>query len=365
MRLLRRSAFTLVELLVVIAIIGILVALLLPAIQAAREAARRMQCSNNEKQLGIAFHNYEGTFKSLPAGSPIYPPLGVGGADAYLKSLNMNGKQIEWSWVTEILPFMEEGAVKDNFNMVFRDTNNESFPTFSGPPENPTPGTNRAKIAQTVIQGFICPSDEAAGSPIFRDRINTGLNVEVSQGLWYTGSMGPTIPDQCAFLPPGGIFEERRVCMGCRFGTESSPPGDTGGCALCVTNSKAGCIQKGVFVGMFGRGRIAPVKFRQVTDGLTNTFMVGETLPAHCYNICLFCNNYPLTPTHIPLNNMESDTPTARIFWRSGGFKSMHPGGANMLLGDGSVRFVSESIDYFVWNEYGTTAGAEPPREEP
>jgi prepilin-type processing-associated H-X9-DG protein len=97
------------------------------------------------------------------------------------------------------------------------------------------------------------------------------------------------------------------------------------------------------------------VKFRTVTDGLSNTFMLGETLPTHWVWNCVFCDNFPVSSTHIPLNTMiQSATPTN--FAQISGFKSMHPSGANMLMGDGSVRLVSETIDYLTFNILGSRA---------
>src|SRR5688572_25384501 len=117
-----RSAFTLVELLVVIAIIGVLVALLLPAVQAAREAARRMQCSNNLKQLALALHNYEGTYKT-------FPPAGI--------------DSNQMSWVVMLLPFIEQQPLFGNFNFT-----QGSWNAF-----------NRIAVVQGVkIQGLRCPS---------------------------------------------------------------------------------------------------------------------------------------------------------------------------------------------------------------
>jgi hypothetical protein len=113
---------------------------------------------------------------------------------------------------------------------------------------------------------------------------------------------------------------------------------------------------------MFGRSTVS-IEFRQVEDGLANTFMVGETIPSHWRHNSLFCNNFPLGTTHIPLNSLnEFDDMTLQnppIFYRSSGYKSYHPAGAHMLMGDASVHFVSENIDYYVYNELGTTSGGE------
>jgi prepilin-type N-terminal cleavage/methylation domain-containing protein len=364
-----RRAFTLVELLVVIAIIGILVALLLPAIQAAREAARRAQCTNNERQLGVAFHNYESSFKKLPAGAPLYPPLGTT-TETFLVNKGMEGKQIEWNWLTAILPFMEERGLKDRLYLTFTQSGNRSFPGHAGDPENPTPGTNLEVVVSTAIQSMICPSDEASGNPIFRDRKLRGLNVPIGGGAWYIASMGPVtqagggFTPQCPFETSGQPAMQARVCMGCSHGSPlanlSSPP--AGECAPCYTSTKAPCVQKGLFVGMFGRSDDS-VKFREITDGLSNTWMLGETLPAQNDRWCLFCTAIPAASTHIPMNNFTEIGDDNIVL--TSGFKSVHVSGANMLLGDGSVRFVSEEIDYFVWNEYGTTAGGENPSERP
>jgi prepilin-type N-terminal cleavage/methylation domain-containing protein/prepilin-type processing-associated H-X9-DG protein len=373
MRHTRRTAFTLVELLVVIAIIGILVALLLPAIQAARESARRAQCTNNEKQLGIAFHNYENSRKYLPAGSTIAGRLYGFRFEDMMKALNYEGKAIEWNWVTAILPYMEEGGVKDALDLVWKDLERDCFAS-SGQADDVN--SNRYKVEHTVIAGLICPSDDAASQPMFNNRWSTaGLAVVAGlggfgQGLWYTGSMGPTIPDQCAFGVISDAPNFARVCMGSSFGSEQDGTPYPGGTASpCSLSGKTPCVQKGLYVGMFGRmqNTFKGRKFSEVTDGLSKTYMAGETLPAHWFNNCVFCWNFPMSSTHIPLSNMETDFNADgnidRRFWRTSGSKGMHPGGANMLMGDGSVQFVSEEIDYYTWNETGTTAGGEVPSQ--
>lgn len=359
-----REAFTLVELLVVIAIIGILVALLLPAIQAAREAARRTQCVNNLKQVGIALHNYVGTHNRLPTGSFYRYPMD----DAWFESSGMYGKRLSWNWITAALPYMEEGAVIDTFDMIRANSADQHWRPSDGSINDPA--TNRNKCANTIIPGLICPSDEASGSPIMTDRYPAGFNpadgilgTPDAQGLWYTGSVGPTIPDRCVFDDALTPNESARVCMGRNFGTE--PPDGSTERPPCYQNSRVPCVQDGTFVGMFGRTIKTGVAFRMVTDGLSKTFMVGETLPAQWLNNCVFCNNFPLSSTHIPINLKTPDAidtaePLKREFWRSSGFKSQHAGGVvNFLLGDGSVQGISDTIDYFVYNAYGTTAGGE------
>ena len=101
------------------------------------------------------------------------------------------------------------------------------------------------------------------------------------------------------------------------------------------------------------------IRFDDVRDGLTNTLMIGETLPRDCSFISTFAVNFNVSPTTIPLNTMESDNGVGTSWWRTSGFKSRHPGGALFAMGDGSVQFLSESIDYRLYNHLGTRAGGE------
>ena len=105
--------------------------------------------------------------------------------------------------------------------------------------------------------------------------------------------------------------------------------------------------------------RYLGIPLKSVTDGSSTTFLAGETLPAHWNRNCIFCDNFPVSSTYIPLNTMEqrpnATNPDANAeYWKTSGFKSMHPGGANMAMGDASVHFVNETIDWYAWNMLGS-----------
>lgn len=364
----RSSAFTLVELLVVIAIIGVLVALLLPAVQAAREAARRTQCTNQLRQLGIGIINYENTYKKIPGGSD-YRGYFNGENGRWMKKNSIGyesfwdpGDQVEWNWVSAILPYIEAGNIKDTFNMTWRGP--EGGGCFQNDGSLNDPNSNNYKASNAFLPEFVCPSDDAAASPMrsasqlheFSGFGGVGRGGQGAQGNSYLGSMGPTIPDVCAYArlaDDDPSFNSKDVCMGGNFGTEKINLAD------CFT-SKTRCPQQGLCVGMICR-EPRGVKTRTITDGLSNTWMIGETIAGQTNRSCLFCGNIPVASTHIPINTFITYETNTGDFFLFHGFKSRHPGGANMVLGDTSVQFVSDAIDYLVWNQYGTTANEELP----
>jgi prepilin-type N-terminal cleavage/methylation domain-containing protein/prepilin-type processing-associated H-X9-DG protein len=312
------TAFTLVELLVVIAIIGVLVALLLPAVQAAREAARRMRCQNNLKQLALGMQNYESTFKTLPhgTGAPCCSPRGD-------------------NWAIMLFPFIELKPLYDSMD-------------HNGQLHSSNPA-NAAAAQNNKVPVFICPTDPDAARPVMAGL--AGESYPQQHGLWYPASMGPThmgpqTDAGCAFCPVGPAPSDGNwCCQGNRFG-------ETAGNGYGPDN----------FVGLFGRSTKS-IRLAEVTDGLSNTWIIGETIPRHCTRIRLFLHNFPLSSNIIPVNTMESaaaGSPTAnQNWWRTCGYKSYHPGGANFALADASVRFVAVTMDFRIYCHMGTRAGGE------
>jgi len=269
-----------------------------------------MKCSNNLKQIAVAIHNFESSYERFPYGGG-----GIGGSNP--SCCTPPGP----NWCVDIMPFAEQKNVVDALNL--------------------TVGLNDAANAagvQQIIPMFICPSDPAASSPIMtrfsRDNASPAL------ALWYPASMGPTHMDSCPFCPNGTPGPTNFCCQGYNFGTQAG-----------------GGSPAGTFAGIFGRTKVTRVRITDVTDGTSNTFLVGETLPGDCTFMGVFSQNFPLSGTSIPLNTFESAVDTD--WYRTCGFKSKHTGGANFAMGDGSVRFVATNVDFVVYNGIGTRAGGE------
>lgn len=353
----KRTAFTLVELLVVIAIIGILVALLLPAIQAAREAARRAQCSNNLKNIGLAIHGYHDSFKRLPAATQFRPgrpgfPIGPGD----------NGPG--GTWVVAIWPFIEEQALYDLFDHTVA-SNHENNAQVVGMPlpwlKCPSDGDTTEGGGPTPDGTFDTSEKQDGGSNVNPNRSSSNQRATRVMGLWYPVSAGPTQFDGCPFCP--GTGAPNLCCQGVSFGSRAARAGDP-------VFSEG---QMPSFAGLFGRWEKG-IKLAEVTDGLTNTVMAGETIAAHCKYQCAHCPNFPISATNIPINTFKRtlsslgagtctvlvpQTPEDGGYCEACGYKSRHPGGAHLLMADASTHFVNESIDFRLYYLLGARKSGE------
>ena len=338
----RRTArgFTLVELLVVIAIIGVLVALLLPAVQAAREAARRSACTNNLKQLALALHNHHDTFNRLPPGSTYYstcctPPTYT-------------------NWAIEILPFMEQSNLYEKYRQN----------------ELNTSTNNHTQVGQKRVKTHECPSDtlngkleEPASGPAdvanqqwmhgsYR-AVSGKLNLQVSHGNW--DGFEPQ-------LWPNNIMDHTHKSF-----LHATGLGYNGVPSPNVTAA-------GQHISTMG----GPERFANATDGLSNTLMVGEYTSRSTSRRATF---WAITYASY---NQSSVGPESRLYGKPYGinstdtkgcwgtpsilnndqtckraFNSEHPSAANWALGDASVRTISYNVDINLLQNMGTMAGGE------
>ncbi len=337
----RSSGFTLVELLVVIAIIGILVALLLPAVQAAREAARRMSCGNNLKQQGLALQNYHDTYKSFP---PALLNSGryTGGATRTDQWGYREGVRNHSGWLF-LLQFMEQGPLADSLDM--RGPTNTSNPRAGGPSPTGHPlwARNRAALVNQRIKILECPSGSHSG------QLSTYLPGSTS---FYTRDRAR----RASYLFCTGYWVDYDINWDYRLEV-----------------SAYNAVRTGPF------GNNSHCRFAQMTDGTSNTCAIGESSGGVTQLTSSHFGPWGLHGTHTGVHGrvvsgggawMTDPSYRNRSNWiawkrdwhinsawqgRADGksyawvFRSQHPGGAQFVFCDGSVHMLTETMDYFIF----------------
>ena len=306
-RLKRRPlGFTLIELLVVIAIIAILIALLLPAVQQAREAARRTQCRNNLKQIGLAFHNYHDNHNILPYTTPWWGPTTA-----------TMGTNRGWAWSSLILPYIDQAPA---YNLI-------NFNDYV-----PTPAM-QAAVLKNPIPLATCPSDTVASVRPYG----------VSTQAWYVAAVASS-----SYVTSAGPFNV-------------GDPGPGNGAALSAGQQRARDAAKGLFNYEF-----LSVRFRDITDGMSNCVMAGEIMnrpacqPQNAGGMRdwngIWYGSWFAGQANPNGNNVLSfqraSERAVNVPFTGGdgpqrqGYHSNHEGGVHFLMADGAVRFVSENIEH-------------------
>lgn len=348
-----RSGFTLIELLVVIAIIAVLIALLLPAVQQARESARRTQCKNNLKQIGLAVHNFEERFQHLP--SSLRPPT---------------AGTVRFSVLTQLLPDLDQGVIYNQYNQQI----------------NWSAGTN-VVLSKTKVPAFLCPSDPLAG-------VLDG--VPDNPSTWAQDTAATT-----DYSPIFGISPLNAPNTSVNLTNLFTDPADTSATPFKYIK---GFFPKNMTIVTASGSQLTGAKFSDVTDGLSNTIAVAESagrpavyrkgkpygsLPGDRvnsggwsrpasdilyigqkadgsdlvgttpFNATNGRNIGPSDPTYASATYPYTVAPYVWGVQGTGQPYSFHIGGAQFLLGDGSVRFISEGINFDTFIKLLTPSGGE------
>lgn len=328
----RRSAFTLVELLVVIAIIGVLIALLLPAVQAAREAGRRMACGNRMRQLALAVLNHADAKKMFPTSVSQWsePP--------FSDDKNTSGR----GWITATLPFMEQAAVYDRFTPFFTGR-------FDSDGGLMTPRCWRQRnlgglaLMESPMPMLACPSDSDAGRLQTTARQWDG---ELHESGYGRSRTFPKVP--VTITSYKGVLGATRMENSFWLRHDDEPG------AAIDCHARAGC--KGIF---YRNTYQEPVRPKSVTDGMSKTFMIGEAVWAYDWHAAAFYANGDWATCSVPPNVLDANAlkwSQDKLWWNVQGFRSRHPGGLQFARADGSVQMVSEAIDMDTYIALSTRA---------
>ncbi len=302
-----RRGFTLIELLVVIAIIAVLIALLLPAVQAAREAARRSQCVNNLKQMGIAMHNYHDVIGSLPFGCRSF----VGGPGV----APATGWNNDWTWLTAILPQIEQSTLYNSYNVL-----------------QSVGGAQNSTGRMTTIKTYACPSDgvyqdEWTNVTWSRLRANYAANHGNTNygGLTIGTTLWLTAPFTCG------------TCYGLKD----------------IADGTSNTLMVGEVIASTGAGWSGPIGDSTVAVG-GNAFEAWTTPNSPVFDsadrVCPPLQNLNGIPGCVVSANAQTQTLASR---------SHHAGGVNAAMCDGSVKFFKNTINPVIWSALSTSQGKE------
>lgn len=313
---LRLRGFTLIELLVVIAIIAVLIALLLPAVQQAREAARRTQCKNNVKQLGLAFHNYHDNYGRFPFSSS--------GPQSGGTAAGIAGVGTPHCFSEFILPYIDQAPLYNQLNFSVGNCaapnyallNNRAYP-FQACPSNPFSSGRTTSTGGTFYGA--CGSGAATWS--------TGI-------MCYAVSSGPARTNFWT-----------GVALDCA--SAGSP-------AYCgVPGSSHLTSVPGESPGVFADNGVVSTRIADITDGTTNTFLIGERRGELSLYKGIFSDTQQGVITGMKINSPRILPTSDGSYEENCGASSYHVGGAHFCMSDGSVRFVSNNIDFALYNYLG------------
>jgi len=343
-----KSGFTLIELLVVIAIIAILIALLLPAVQQAREAARRTECKNKLKQFGLALHNYHDTHQK-------FPPFGGGSG-----TLNSGGKRSRLSGIAFLLPGVDQGALYQEI---------DSLPGDNPAYNNNVPWTRSLPIMQ-------CPSDTGLQDPNNPGNTRGKKNYMFCAGDSHAGN-GCARPTYPIVMQSRGLFTAL-ACYGIRDVTDGTSNTIAMAEIVGATNANGpGVIARTVLAAGTASPAACTALWNAATKSYTGGGYTGE--PARAYRWGDGAGSFTAFSTATPPNSASCFSNGGGTSYCDGIYsaESRHAGGVQVLMADGSVRFISENIDagnqaaalpavgtssaspYGVWGALGTRAGGE------
>jgi prepilin-type N-terminal cleavage/methylation domain-containing protein/prepilin-type processing-associated H-X9-DG protein len=329
----KRLAFTLVELLVVIAIVGVLASLLLPAVQASREAARRMSCSNNLKQITLALHNFHDSHREFPIGSPSKSCRGCTQIPAW---------QYRWSPLAMLTPYIEQYNVYDALHLdvpLYGHTG-----VYYGPGEGVHPDNQQAVAAD--ISFFFCPSDKARS-------VQPEFGSTNYLGCWGRGK--PT-PGGTAAFDTDGVFNNVRAA---RLADITDGTSHTAVFSESLLGPESASLMGHTLVEDNWDLVMVQLQNLPINDALCSS--LGAS--ASAFRCARWVDGFVLYSAYYhwqPPNSAVPDcgvTSPIRALWIAA--RSHHPGGVNVAFVDGSVRFVSETLDVEIWRALGSRNGRE------